>query len=52
MVDSFGGVTPKDVREIQVDKSNISCSIGFHGHNNLQLCEFNSRIGGYEYCIE
>ena len=38
MVDSFGGVTPKDVREIfQVVKSNISCSIGFHGHNNLQM---------------
>jgi 4-hydroxy 2-oxovalerate aldolase len=38
MVDSFGGVTPDDVREtIQIVKSNTTCPIGFHGHNNLQL---------------
>lgn len=38
MVDSFGGVTPKDVQEIfQIVKSNTSCPIGFHGHNNLQM---------------
>ena len=38
MVDSFGGVTPKDVKEIfQIVKSNTSCPIGFHGHNNLQM---------------
>lgn len=38
MVDSFGGVTPEDVKEIySTIKSKLSCPIGFHGHNNLQL---------------
>ena len=38
MVDSFGGVTPEDVKEIfKAVKENTSCPIGFHGHNNLQL---------------
>lgn len=38
MVDSFGGVTPREVKEIfQKVKSMTSCPIGFHGHNNLQL---------------
>lgn len=38
MVDSFGGVMPDDVTTI-VDKlrQTISCKIGFHGHNNLQM---------------
>lgn len=43
MVDSFGGVTPKDVKEIfKSVKENTSCPIGFHGHNNLQLGLFNT----------
>lgn len=38
MVDSFGGVTPDDVRStIQIVRENTTCPIGFHGHNNLQL---------------
>lgn len=38
MVDSFGGVTPNNVREItRMVKQRTSCPIGFHGHNNLQL---------------
>lgn len=38
MVDSFGGVTPEDVKEITtLVKKNTTCPVGFHGHNNLQL---------------
>lgn len=38
MVDSFGGVTPKDIKDIfSIVKSKTSCPIGFHGHNNLQM---------------
>jgi len=38
MVDSFGGVTPEDVTNIVNEvRSNTTCPIGFHGHNNLQL---------------
>lgn len=38
MVDSFGGVTPKEVRDITAKvKANCNCAVGFHGHNNLQL---------------
>lgn len=38
MVDSFGGVMPKEV-EIIVKKIRqvLTCKIGFHGHNNLQM---------------
>lgn len=43
MVDSFGGVTPEDVKHIfQSVKSNTTCPIGFHGHNNLQLALINT----------
>lgn len=38
MVDSFGGITPKEVTEIiNIVRSKTTCPIGFHGHNNLQL---------------
>ncbi len=38
MVDSFGGITPEELTIIyQEVKNNTACSIGFHGHNNLQL---------------
>ncbi len=38
MVDSFGGITPSEVRNIIcIVKKNTSCPIGFHGHDNLQL---------------
>jgi 4-hydroxy 2-oxovalerate aldolase len=38
MVDSFGGVSPKIVKEtISALKEKTNCSIGFHCHNNLEL---------------
>lgn len=38
MVDSFGGITPKEVKEIiEIVRSKTTCPIGFHGHNNLQM---------------
>lgn len=38
MVDSFGGITPSEVRDITAKvKANTTCAVGFHGHNNLQL---------------
>jgi len=38
MVDSYGGITPYEVKEIYYEvKKYVSCMIGFHCHNNLQL---------------
>ena len=38
MVDSYGSVSPKDILEISnLLKNNLNCSIGFHGHNNLEM---------------
>lgn len=38
MVDSFGGITPSEVRDITAKvKANTTSAVGFHGHNNLQL---------------
>ena len=38
MVDSYGSITPDEVRTIIATlKKYLSCQIGFHGHNNLQL---------------
>lgn len=38
MVDSYGGVTPEDVTNIvKIVRKHTKCSIGFHGHNNLQM---------------
>ena len=38
MVDSYGGITPNEVRKIiGIIKNRTTCPIGFHGHNNLQL---------------
>lgn len=38
MVDSFGGIFPDDLKKIvSVVKENTSCTLGFHGHNNLQM---------------
>lgn len=43
MVDSYGGVYPQDVKDtIDLVKSNTSCPVGFHGHNNLELALINS----------
>ena len=38
MVDSYGGVYPDDVQEmLLIVKENVTCPVGFHGHNNLEL---------------
>lgn len=38
MVDSFGGITPNEVKEIiNIIRNKTNCPIGFHGHNNLQM---------------
>lgn len=38
MVDSFGSITPEEVKSIIASiKQLLTCKIGFHGHNNLQL---------------
>jgi 4-hydroxy 2-oxovalerate aldolase len=43
MVDSYGGVYPKDVQEtVDLIKQRTNCKIGFHGHNNLELALINS----------
>lgn len=43
MVDSFGGITPREVKEIiSIVRSKTTCPIGFHGHNNLQMGLFNT----------
>lgn len=43
MVDSFGGVFPKDVKDtIDIVRSKTNVPLGFHGHNNLELALVNS----------
>lgn len=43
MVDSFGGIIPKEVEEIiGIVRTKTTCPIGFHGHDNLQLGLINS----------
>lgn len=43
MVDSFGSMFPKDVEKITRKlKSLLSCKIGFHGHNNIELAFANT----------
>lgn len=38
MVDSFGGITPDEIKHIYADvRKYTSVPVGFHGHNNLQL---------------
>jgi 4-hydroxy 2-oxovalerate aldolase len=38
LVDSFGGVYPADVAQtMKMVKEHVHVSIGFHGHNNLEL---------------
>ena len=38
MVDSFGGITPKEVKDLLTEvRKYTDVPIGFHGHNNLQL---------------
>ena len=43
MVDSFGGVYPKDViKTYDRIKNDLTIKIGFHGHNNLELALINT----------
>lgn len=43
VTDSAGALLPEEVREkITALKENVSCKIGFHGHNNLSLAMANS----------
>lgn len=43
MVDSYGGVYPKDVKETyELVKSKADVNIGFHGHNNMELALINT----------
>lgn len=43
MVDSFGGVMPNEVEEIiKKLRQVLTCKIGFHGHNNLEMALINS----------
>lgn len=43
MVDSYGGVMPEDVKEtVALIKSKTNVSIGFHGHDNLQMALINT----------
>ncbi len=43
MVDSYGGVMPEDVIKItRLVKEQLSCPIGFHGHNNLHMALANA----------
>ena len=38
MVDSFGGITPEELKTIyQEVRGKTTCPMGFHGHNNLQF---------------
>lgn len=43
MVDSFGSMTPQSVKDtIENVRMHTKCTLGFHGHNNLQLALINS----------
>lgn len=43
MVDSFGGVYPKDVKEIiSLVRSKTNVKLGFHAHNNLEMALANT----------
>ncbi len=43
MVDSYGGIYPKDVKSIyDLVRAQTSVKIGFHGHNNLELALINT----------
>lgn len=43
MVDSFGGVLQQDVIEIiEMVKSKTNITLGFHGHNNLEMALINT----------
>lgn len=51
MVDSFGGILPKEVSEIvRLVKSKTNVSLGFHGHDNLHMGLINTITALDEGC--
>jgi 4-hydroxy 2-oxovalerate aldolase len=52
MVDSYGGIYPKEVKEtIQLVRSyNSRIPLGFHGHNNMELALINTLTAIEEGC--
>ncbi|HPF97779.1 MAG: aldolase catalytic domain-containing protein [Flavobacteriaceae bacterium] len=51
MVDSFGGVTLNDVKEITaLVKTKTTVPLGFHGHNNLEMALINTLTAVEEGC--
>ncbi|WP_008637904.1 aldolase catalytic domain-containing protein [Bizionia argentinensis] len=51
MVDSFGAVLPNDVKDIiELVKSKTNVSLGFHGHNNLEMALINTITAIEEGC--
>lgn len=45
LVDSYGGMLPDQVKElVEVVKSNSNVTLGYHGHNNLELGLANSLV--------
>ena len=52
MVDSYGGVFPDELIEIiELVKAKVTCSLGFHGHDNLQLALINT-LTALEHGVE
>jgi 4-hydroxy 2-oxovalerate aldolase len=52
MVDSFGGVYPKDViNTIQIVREKTNVPLGFHGHNNMELGLINT-LTALEHGVE
>jgi 4-hydroxy 2-oxovalerate aldolase len=52
MVDSYGGVYPKNVIEtIELVREKTDVKLGFHGHNNLELALINS-LTAIEHGVE
>ena len=51
MVDSFGGIMPNDVKDIvKLVKSKTNITLGFHGHDNLQMGLINTLTALEEGC--
>lgn len=45
LVDSFGGMLPAQVKDlVEVVKTSCDVTLGFHGHNNLELAFANSLV--------
>lgn len=52
MVDSYGGVYPETVKEtIDMVKSRADLTLGFHGHNNLEMALANT-LTAIDYGVE